>query len=943
MVQAVEIIESKMSSASKLKEEGNKYFKDGYYNEAVSCYKNSIGSEDVSKEDKLAALKNLSAAYLKLEKFSDAVESSTSALEIDQADVKALFRRCQAYEGLERYGDAFQDALKVQHIDRDNSAIKPILRRLNERIQDLSKKQASTTNKVSQMFKYIQDPALDDDKRETAVNNLIVLAKDNAGAKMIVHHDGFNLIWKTIKESKKKDITIACVRALSELCKKNPERSSQLLDAYQGVSNLLDLMEPSNDDELITSIQYCVQCILDAYSGFDIKEAKKPELEVLQKYEKEIDLIMHSLVKRSASRVMSALGRDSLLELIMRNSDAEVLNWGLKLLDVGGLPYLLEVAGELEDIKHESSMNITSNTRSHVALVLERAYACMDHDKVREQFREAVVSYVDSLLKTPDMESKVRATNIITALLHGPIEIGNQILSQQGIVEMFLAMAGSEDETEQRVAAEALIAAASKKDKCTSIASMGAPVLKKLYQSPNDAIKVRALVGLCKLGSVGGADASVKPFSEGSMDKLVAACKKFLLNPKNRDLRKWATEGLAYLTLDAEIKEDIVADRAVVMAMVDLAKSGDLSCLYGVITTLVNLTNSYDKNEIMPEMLELAKFSKQHIPEEHVKDKKEFVDKRRKALAEMNITPALTALAKSESKSARELICRVFNALCEFQEHRGAIVQAGGAKILLNMALENNSPPGKLEAAQALARIGITNDPQVAFPGQRAAEVVRPLKELLRPDCTALQNFEALMALTNLATAGESVVKRILKDEGYLKVEHYMFEEHEHLRRAATQCVSNFITHPDVVKLFECQNDRVKLLVCMSEEDDLDTAKAASGALAMLTGVSDIACEKVFDTKRWFEILLMLTASKDKDLQHRGVAVVNNMMHSKKEVAEKIVETGIFEILMAICRPEVDDISEAVKKLARLSLAKAQELKLVKSNDGNEENDDEPD
>ena len=35
--------------------------------------------------------------------------------------------------------------------------------------------------------------------------------------------------------------------------------------------------------------------------------------------------------------------------------------------------------------------------------------------------------------------------------------------------------------------------------------------------------------------------------------------------------------------------------------------------MYGVLATLVNITNSYDKQEIIPEMLELAKFAKHQI------------------------------------------------------------------------------------------------------------------------------------------------------------------------------------------------------------------------------------------------------------------------------------------------------------------------------------------
>jgi len=45
----------------------------------------------------------------------------------------------------------------------------------------------------------------------------------------------------------------------------------------------------------------------------------------------------------------------------------------------------------------------------------------------------------------------------------------------------------------------------------------------------------------------------------------------------------------------------------------------DKAILYPVAQIFVNLANSYEKKEIEPELLELAKFSKQHVPEEHEK------------------------------------------------------------------------------------------------------------------------------------------------------------------------------------------------------------------------------------------------------------------------------------------------------------------------------------
>ena len=941
---------SKVNEATQLREQGNQYFKDGKLEKAAEIYVKLLRLKDTSKDDQLAGHKNLAAVYLKQDKFEAALKEADAALEICGQDVKALFRRCQALEGLNRFGEALKDGLKVQHLEPKNQAIRPILERINIKMQSKAKEDARTVNRVTSMFKYVNDASLDVEKREQAVENLIVLARESEnGAQMILQNDGVLFLKKTIENNIKSspEIAIQAVRVLSELCKGSCKRAKTVLKDLNGIDFLLLVLQDLKKEDIITAIQYTVQVTLSSLSGYDLRNPSKHHDEnLLKENEEEIDCIMTSLLKSCTKRAMSGEARDAIIEIIMRNVEYEACNWATNLVKKNLLSNLLEVASELEEVKYESSMDITCNTRSHVALTLERIYGSLHSDPDRQKYRDDVQAYLQGLLKTSDIESKVRATAVITTLLTGPIEVGNHCLSQQGLVEMMLVMAGSDDdEVQQKVAAEAIIAAASKKDKCTSIVGMGTNILKKLYNSPNDAIKVRGLVGLCKLGSVGGTDAAIKPFSEGSIHKLVSACRKFLVNPtKSTELKKWAAEGYAYLTLDADVKEEVVNDPQVVNALIDLGKSGNLSCLYGIITTFVNLTNSYEKNEILPEMIELAKFAKQHVPEEHIKDKKEYIDKRVSKLAEMNVSAALTSLSKTESPSARELICRVFNAICEQKEHRGKVVSSGGARALLNMALEKNTAKGKLQAGQALARIGITMNPEVAFPGQRSVEVVRPIMELLHIECNALQNFEALMALTNLSTVSESIRNRIMKDCGLSKIENYMFEEHEMLRRAATECVNNLITHKHAIEAYEGENDRVKMLVVLSEEDDLQTAKAALGALAMLTTESKKCAKKVFEAKRWFEILLMLSSSKDKDLQHRAIIVVRNIMQADKESAEKIVETPIFEVLAAIVRPEVDDIEQKVKDISREALSKAKEYNLIrKTEDAAAGSDDEPD
>ncbi len=78
----------------------------------------------------------------------------------------------------------------------------------------------------------------------------------------------------------------------------------------------------------------------------------------------------------------------------------------------------------------------------------------------------------------------------------------------------------------QRIAVEAIVLSASKKDKAAGIISQGADILKNLYRSANEDIKVLALVGLSKIASSKGTDASTGLVTEGSCQTLARACCK---------------------------------------------------------------------------------------------------------------------------------------------------------------------------------------------------------------------------------------------------------------------------------------------------------------------------------------------------------------------------------------------------------------------------------
>uniref|UniRef100_A0A8C7BBK8 Unc-45 myosin chaperone A n=1 Tax=Neovison vison TaxID=452646 RepID=A0A8C7BBK8_NEOVI len=596
-----------------------------------------------------------------------------------------------------------------------------------------------------------------------------------------------------------------------------------------------------------------------------------------------------------------------------------------------GLKKILEVGGSVQGPPGE--LAVTANSRMSASVLLNKLFDDLKCDAERENFHRLCENYIRSWFEGQGMAGKLRAIQTVSCLLQGPCEAGNRALELSGVMESVIALCASEQEEEQLVAVEALIHAAGKAKRASFITANGVSLLKDLYKrSEKDSIRIRALVGLCKLGSAGGTDFSMKQFAE------VIWSLWWLCNDQiDPGTRRWAVEGLAYLTFDADVKEEFVEDEAALKALFQLSRSEERSVLFAVASALVNCTNSYDYEEPDPKMVELAKYAKQHVPEQHPKDKPAFVRARVKKLLAAGVVSAMTCMVKTESPvltgSCRELLSRVFLALVDEVEDRGTVVAQGGGKALLPLALEGTDV-GQTKAAQALAKLTITSNPEMTFPGERIYEVVRPLVSLLHLSCSGLQNFEALMALTNLAGISERLRQKILKEKAVPMIEGYMFEEHEMIRRAATECMCNLAMSKEVQDLFEAEgNDRLKLLVLYSGEDDELLRRAAAGGLAMLTSMRPSLCSRIPQvTTHWLEILQALLLSPNQELQHRGVVVALNMVEASKEIAGTLMESEVLEILSVLAKGKESPVTRA----AAACLGKAVEYGLIKPNQGGE-------
>ncbi|XP_004428986.1 PREDICTED: RNA polymerase II-associated protein 3 [Ceratotherium simum simum] len=129
-----------------LKEKGNKYFKQGKYDEAIECYTKGMDADPYNP----VLPTNRASAYFRLKKFAVAESDCNLAIALNRSYTKAYARRGAARFALQKLEDAKKDYEKVLELEPNNFEATNELRKIN---QALPSKENSRPKEADRMIK----------------------------------------------------------------------------------------------------------------------------------------------------------------------------------------------------------------------------------------------------------------------------------------------------------------------------------------------------------------------------------------------------------------------------------------------------------------------------------------------------------------------------------------------------------------------------------------------------------------------------------------------------------------------------------------------------------------------------------------------------------------------------------------------------------------------
>ncbi|KAK8221325.1 hypothetical protein IWZ01DRAFT_37244 [Phyllosticta capitalensis] len=112
----------------RMKEEGNKAFKAGKYQEAVDTYSKALEVDPANKGTNSKILQNRARCYLKLKKYEQAADDASRAFELDPSYVKARLTKAKALGEMGNWEDALREYNAIKEANPSEPGIQKEIR-----------------------------------------------------------------------------------------------------------------------------------------------------------------------------------------------------------------------------------------------------------------------------------------------------------------------------------------------------------------------------------------------------------------------------------------------------------------------------------------------------------------------------------------------------------------------------------------------------------------------------------------------------------------------------------------------------------------------------------------------------------------------------------------------------------------------------------------------
>ena len=306
--------------------------------------------------------------------------------------------------------------------------------------------------------------------------------------------------------------------------------------------------------------------------------------------------------------------------------------------------------------------------------------------------------------------------------------------------------------------------------------------------------------------------------------------------------------------------------------------------------------------------------------------------------------PCLSRLLSFGSTQTRDTAARALRQICIEESVRGQFIQQGALRTCSDVISSEKSssskddaketsgllsPEARRESAHAIAKALVTTNPSLLAEHMRVG-AIQPLVGLAKDvDSSTLQQFEALLSITNIVSCGELEATRFVKEKGIHSVHYLMFSDNMMVRRAACEVFCNISLEEGVLKILR-QAEKIRLWVGFcedwnnesDEEQSFLIARACCGTLAV--ACQDDEVSKALISENIGTAACKMLESGNVELIHRTFALIQGMVETYSESSNHLLSSGIVPAIAAASKT-VDSIPDLV------SLAKSTANALSKS------------